>query len=264
MMIRLFFLLPVLLCHAFLYSQNIEVIYKVNFQPKTDAKTIRTEYMKLQISGNTSEFSPVTVQSDSIKRLDEDTYLNFSVLANKSNLKYYGKFSDLQYFFQEKIPDNWILSKQKKSKWNGYTTYEAKIKLDGREWTALYAPEIPVNSGPYKFSGLPGLILKVSSDDGEYHFEMFQLRKVEEANQLQKNFSNYQQISKSKLHQYINDFIKDPAARSILLVNSFGDSYDYVFKGKSTEDYKNTNQFMRDIINKFNNPIDRKTFILVF
>ncbi len=263
-MIRLLFIFLVFLCNASLYSQNVEVIYKVNFQPKQHDKNFRTEYMKLQISGKISEFSPVTVHSDSLKKIDDDTYLNFNVLISNSTLKYYSRFSDLQYFFQEKIPDNWILSKQKKSKWNGYTTYEAKIKLDGREWTALYAPEIPVNSGPYKFSGLPGLILKVSSDDGEYHFEMFQLRKVEEANQLQNNFSNYQQISKSKLHQYINDFIKDPAARSILLVNSFGDSYDYVFKGKSTEDYKNTNQFMKDIINKFNNPVDRKTFILVY
>jgi len=263
-MIRLLFIFLVFLCNASLYSQNVEVIYKVNFQPKQHDKNFRTEYMKLQISGKISEFSPVTVHSDSLKKIDDDTYLNFNVLISNSTLKYYSRFSDLKYFFQEEVPTNWILSKQKSSRWNGYTTYEAKIKLDGREWTALYAPEIPVNSGPYKFSGLPGLILKISSDDGEYIFEMFQLRKVEDCPQIQQKFNNYQRITKRKLHQYINDFIKDPAARSILLVNSFGDGYDYVFKGKNTEDYRNTNQFMRDIINKFNNPIDRKTFILVF
>lgn len=50
----------------------------------------------------------------------------------------------------------------------GYPVQEATCKLGGREWTAWFTPAIPYNDGPYKFNGLPGLILKVY--DARKHF----------------------------------------------------------------------------------------------
>lgn len=50
----------------------------------------------------------------------------------------------------------------------GYECHKATTEFAGRSYTAWFAPEIPLPFGPYKFGGLPGLILKI--EDGERQF----------------------------------------------------------------------------------------------
>lgn len=53
----------------------------------------------------------------------------------------------------------------------GYLCQKASCKFRGRNYTAWFAPDIPINNGPWKFGGLPGLILKVYDDNKLYTFE---------------------------------------------------------------------------------------------
>lgn len=53
----------------------------------------------------------------------------------------------------------------------GYDCMSAKCKFRGREWTVFYTEEIPLADGPWKFHGLPGLILKATDEKGHYEFE---------------------------------------------------------------------------------------------
>ena len=53
----------------------------------------------------------------------------------------------------------------------GYECIKATCHWRGRDFTAWFTPDIPVEYGPWKFGGLPGLIMKVSDDDGIYVFE---------------------------------------------------------------------------------------------
>lgn len=53
----------------------------------------------------------------------------------------------------------------------GYECYEAKCSFRGRDWTVFYTADIPIMDGPWKFNGLPGLIMKASDARGEYVFE---------------------------------------------------------------------------------------------
>lgn len=48
----------------------------------------------------------------------------------------------------------------------GYQCVLAETDYHGRHWKAWFAPEIPVSFGPWKFRGLPGLILKAESEGG--------------------------------------------------------------------------------------------------
>jgi len=64
---------------------------------------------------------------------------------------------------------------------NGYTVQKALLRYGGRLWFAWYTLEIPVADGPYKFSGLPGLILKISDSQGHYVFEMTAIERLKEA-----------------------------------------------------------------------------------
>ena len=53
----------------------------------------------------------------------------------------------------------------------GYTCSTAKTSFRGREWTVWFTPEIPLSVGPWKFNGLPGLILKAQDDKLDYIWE---------------------------------------------------------------------------------------------
>lgn len=50
----------------------------------------------------------------------------------------------------------------------GYPCRSAKTQFRGRTWIAWYSTDIPHHYGPWKFGGLPGLILKVEDHDGNY------------------------------------------------------------------------------------------------
>lgn len=49
-----------------------------------------------------------------------------------------------------------------------YVCIRASCKFRGREWQVWFAPEIPISCGPWKFNGLPGLILK--AEDAQAHY----------------------------------------------------------------------------------------------
>ena len=50
----------------------------------------------------------------------------------------------------------------------GYLCQKAETEFKGRVYEAWFCPEIPIDAGPYKFRGLPGLILKVEDKAGDY------------------------------------------------------------------------------------------------
>ena len=53
----------------------------------------------------------------------------------------------------------------------GYTCQKAAVRYLGRNYIAWFAPALPISSGPWKLRGLPGLILEVSYERGEYQFD---------------------------------------------------------------------------------------------
>lgn len=53
----------------------------------------------------------------------------------------------------------------------GYNSFKAKAKFRGRTWNAIFTPEIARSAGPWKFLGLPGLILEVWDEQHHYQFK---------------------------------------------------------------------------------------------
>lgn len=69
----------------------------------------------------------------------------------------------------EKQPEmKWELLEDEK-KINDYNCKKATTTFRGRSYEVWYTPDIPISVGPWKFSGLPGLILSVKdTTDGYY------------------------------------------------------------------------------------------------
>lgn len=61
----------------------------------------------------------------------------------------------------------------------GYSCQKATCKWRGRKYTAWFTLDIPVSDGPYKFCGLPGLIMKVEDSKQLYCFEIQGIRKTD-------------------------------------------------------------------------------------
>ena len=51
-----------------------------------------------------------------------------------------------------------------------YECMMARTDYHGRKWTVWFTPDIPVQDGPWKLEGLPGLILEAGDSVGQYHF----------------------------------------------------------------------------------------------
>lgn len=62
----------------------------------------------------------------------------------------------------------------------GYQCKMATTHFAGREYRAWYTTKVPVNAGPYKFNGLPGLILKVEDSEKKFIWTAIGIRKVRE------------------------------------------------------------------------------------
>jgi len=54
----------------------------------------------------------------------------------------------------------------------GYACQKAVCGYKGRSYEAWFTPEIPINEGPWKFYGLPGLIIKLYDTKRQYEFEL--------------------------------------------------------------------------------------------
>lgn len=74
------------------------------------------------------------------------------------------------YVSSESIPQlEWELSFETR-RIGSFTCQMATTEFRGRNYTAWFTTDIPISDGPWKFSGLPGMILEVSSNDGQYAF----------------------------------------------------------------------------------------------
>lgn len=80
------------------------------------------------------------------------------------------------YIYQEPMPTDWAMD-DGTTKVMGYKCRKARLTYGGREWVAWYAPDLPFSCGPWKFHGLPGLILKAEDTTGTHRFEAYSLLK---------------------------------------------------------------------------------------
>lgn len=77
---------------------------------------------------------------------------------------------ELNYFiYKDKAPIKWHFENEFKNI-SGFKCQKATAKFRGRNYEAWFTSEIPLSFGPWKFRGLPGLILEVYDQTGQVYF----------------------------------------------------------------------------------------------
>lgn len=193
-----------LLFGLMLSAQNNRVIYEYTFRADyTKIDSLKTEWMYLDISKEGSKyysknaFEKDSVVNESIKKQLATGSRNISVSKFRSNSevsykveKTYPEYktyllttigNDSYKVLEDRKPD-WKVSAEKKQI-GSFKVQKATAKFAGRIWTAWFTTDVPIQDGPYKFSGLPGLIVEISDQTGSHKLELKGLKKIVENQQ---------------------------------------------------------------------------------
>ena len=112
----------------------------------------------------------------------------------------------------------------------GYNCNMATTSYAGRRYVAWFTSEIPVSEGPYKFNGLPGLILYIMDDQKQHVFKIISIQQPKLVRQILYYDDNYLKVSpeqyvlgiqKSKLYtrEFVMGLSTTPERRARALYN---------------------------------------------
>lgn len=213
--------------------------YELTYAPNKDSLGKKNkEMMILDITKDKSIYRDyLAVSQDSILKAEVEAMQKAGVFKDLSKTIKQPKFmhvitktypsmeiSYADYILQDKVsykesnPFDWKVSTEK-AKIGEYNAQKATTSFAGRNWTAWFSTEIPFQDGPYKFSGLPGLIVKVEDDAKNYSWELKGNKKIDNYSQesysekLMKQFGqgkNNLEVSRDKFEQMYSAYKKDP------------------------------------------------------
>lgn len=182
-------------------AEAITCTYRLTFRLDTVAKYPQTEYFRLITAGTKSVFqSRKQLLIDSVYASYDNLpfsqatvgHMGEAIKSTPKAVFSYAIYKDMtipkitfvdrieplsKYGYEE--PANlftWHIT-SKTSIVNGYTCQQATTVFRGREFIAWFTKQIPVSDGPYEFSGLPGLIVKIGDSKNAYSFELCNLAK---------------------------------------------------------------------------------------
>ncbi len=211
------------------FSQNKRFIYEYQFTPdSTNSADVKKEMMFLDTTPKGSKYYSYTVfNSDSIMKIDLEKQLaatgsiNIRSDMQKGSVRYsvtktypdyrvnlHRKLAMDAYNISDDRKMNWKISPEK-SKIGEWNVQKAETDFAGRHWTAWFSAEIPIQDGPYKFHGLPGLIVKIDDQTGAHKMELKGIKNIQgelninvwDAKEIAINNKQFQKIIK----EYEND-----------------------------------------------------------
>ena len=214
------------LISAFSFSQNTRFVYQVSM--KTDSTAApKIENAYLDISTEKSIFyGEKRMKRDSTIRQAMETRnfnfdrnsmeqfrtaINYSIEKNYSTktITYKDRIARDQYWYDEDRTFTWKILPET-VKIGEYETQKAETTFAGRKWFAWFTQDLPFIDGPYKFSGLPGLIVKVEDEKGDYSFDLKETKKIAELPNFESRFGNNIKVKRSEFLKQQEKFNKDP------------------------------------------------------
>ncbi|WP_407482405.1 GLPGLI family protein [Elizabethkingia meningoseptica] len=212
----------------FCYSQNTRFVYQVKMKSdSTQRDQIRTELANLDTDSKGSVFyTAKLIVQDSIMKAYKGKQASFitpeQAKMMRSGIHYSIKkdYKKQEIFYSQSLgPDAFIYSEVKPFNWKitkesqkigNYNTQKATLQYGGRIWDVWFTTEIPLQDGPYKFSGLPGLIIKAEDSKGDYKFELVEVKKIPAQYQLTAPWKQPVKVKKEDFNKVYKKYTEDP------------------------------------------------------
>ncbi len=119
----------------------------------------------------------------------------------------------------------------------GYECVIASTDYHGRHWTAWFSPDIPIQDGPWKLSGLPGLILEAREDAGQHHFVATGINSTTKQITLNLGADHYEKTDRISMLKTLRKFEDNPEA-------ALGASLGVKIKAKERIEYDKSLDFL--------------------
>lgn len=177
--------------------------YELTFKPKKDSAKLDKVIAILDITSKKSIYQDYTMPAqDSIIKVQIDEMEKTKSFKDMSKLIKWPKFSykiiktypDMKVEYVDRISRNlfsyedpvklyWNILPDKQ-KIGEYNAQKATTEFGGRKWTAWFSTDIPFQDGPYKFYGLPGLIVKIEDSEKNYSWQLSGNKKIDNYDEL--------------------------------------------------------------------------------
>lgn len=276
-------------------AQN-RFFYEYKFiSDSTDKADVKKEIMLLDIDKNGSKYySQQKFVADSTAKADLEKQLKSS--PNNINIsrrdkpgmvsykvtKHYPDFKT--YLFTRISSDSYKIEEDQKAEWKilpdkqkvgEYNAQKATTKFGGREWIAWFSTDLPFQDGPYKFYGLPGLIVKIEDKTGSHSMTLVGNKMIaiapEKETELPQGVQIYGmggkdiEISENQFKKAWKSYVNDPTKnmREMMMKNT--ETNKVVFKTTTSDgkEISDPNQVFREMekktkesFKKNNNPIE--------
>lgn len=278
-----------------LFAQGNRFVYEYQFVKDLSKKdSIKKELMYLDIKKDGSSFySRQKFVSDSIR----DAYIQKQIATGSRNFSYkdgkmgevgysviksypdfnitlHTKLGDAKYAVKNENPILWKIESEKK-KIDKFEVQKATAQFGGRSWTAWFTQEIPFQDGPYKFSGLPGLILELEDSTRTHAYKFIGNKKFDEIEQVDKPSSiqggntmisfgmgrgKELDINENKFRQLWKEYKNDPVKEMRQMLSQNNVKMTVNMNGKNITDnaeiLRSMEKMHKDMIKQDNNPIE--------
>ncbi|MEZ7889672.1 MAG: GLPGLI family protein [Cloacibacterium sp.] len=214
--------------------------YELTFKPKKGIDSLQKTVMILDVTDKKSLYRDyLTVSQDSVLKIEVEKMQKAGVFKDLSKSFQMPKFAykitkeypTMKVNFSERMLNsvfgyneepkfNWKISNDKQ-KIGEYEAQKATTEFGGRKWTAWFTESIPFPDGPYKFSGLPGLIVKIEDADKNFSWVLTAnkpLKEFEELSYSEKLSAQFGArndvtiINRDKFESSFEEYKKDPFA----------------------------------------------------
>lgn len=207
-------------------TSNYQAIYNLIYQKdSTNVDSKQNEKMLLLIGEKYSLFESLSTKfNDSLKNALAQNNIDVSIAiskaianrkksrfkfkilkSNNETLVYDSYFSD-KFIYKDVEELKWEITKTNQTI-NGYSCTLATTTFANRKYKAWFTSEIPINGGPYKFKGLPGLIIKIEDEQKHYIFELESFQKSKQIFEF--DMSKGIKVSKKEFYESYNSFKKN-------------------------------------------------------
>lgn len=265
--------------------------YELTFKPKKDSTRVDKVMTILDVTKDKSLYRDYTmVAQDSTLKIQVEqmqksgVFKDFSKMVTmpKFSEKIYKFYPDMKVQYVERISSgftplnigynddskfNWKISDEK-AKIGSYNTQKATTDFGGRKWIAWFASDVPLQDGPYKFHGLPGLIVKVEDEGQNYSWELKGNKKVPNFNETTYlesvspggNGGKVQEVTREKFEKTFTEYKKDPFASMRPMLKP--EMLSQKMPGSDTtigDMLKQQEKMVKDFFDANNNPIELPT-----